>query len=299
MILKMKMVQAISGFFLVVTIIISIFGLPTSGKAESLIPIRSFPIPVFSDPDININGLAYGSDKLYALNTFYNPVTNLTEAKIYVLDPDNGNILNSFPSPFGGGLASDGVNLYVNTFQPLEGEIYQLNSTNGDILKVIKSSSVTITGGVGGLAFLKKKLFQVAGTTECNGLSIIKLNAKNGKFLGCFNIDSIGTNPRELDSNGKNLLYGTWVEDNQISPSIFNWNIFTISSNGIVLKSDTLFTTQAFDVFEANETFDVNGLAYGDNELFIADRKSNQIIIYSFSCLNDAEEEDEVDLENY
>ena len=88
-------------------------------RTPTLTQTRSFPIPAFPDPGINVTGLAFGNGKLFARNSFYDPSTQTNKAKIYVLDPANGNILNSFSAPpYGSDLASDGVNLYVNMYEP-------------------------------------------------------------------------------------------------------------------------------------------------------------------------------------
>jgi Cep192 domain 4 len=244
-------------------------------STPTLTQIRSFPIPTFPDPDTNINGLAFGDGKLFALNIFSSGHHTQSE-KIYVLDPADGNILKSFSStPEGSDLSSDGVNLYVNKFAPVEGDIVKLNSKNGSKLATIHPSGVSITGGEGGLALLNSDIFQVAATENCSGDSIVRLNKKDGSFSGCFNVDTFGSFAHELDSDGTNLLYGTWVHDT-VDPHRYYWTVFTLSPGGSFLKSDIIFSTQSFSVPGA--MFE----AWGDNQLFVVDRQSNQIMVFDF-----------------
>jgi hypothetical protein len=258
--------------------------LPPGGGA--LTPTRSFSTSI-PDPDINVNGLALAAGKLFALNTFYDPQRLASNARIHVFDPVTGNLLDSFPQGGLGisavGLATDGANLYANA----EFQILRLATSDGSLLQTITPSGVSITGGAGGLAFLNGELFQVVATVDCAGVSVVRLNAADGTFLGCFNVNNLGIQPRELDADGTNLLYGTWVVDQQTQPFTARWTLFTLSPAGEVLKTDVLFSTQAFsggDLFALSSLFDVNGLACGNNELYVAERRSQQILVYDFPC---------------
>lgn len=139
---------------------------------------------------------------------------------------------------------------------------------------------MSIAGGinsyVGGLAFLNSDIFQVVATDNCGRDSIAGLNAVDGSFVGCFNVGSLGLSflgPLELDSAGTNLLYGGWVSDAGYRGTSF-WTVFTLSTSGSFLKSDIILLTQGdvHDVFEA----------WGDNQLFVADKRSNQILVFQF-----------------
>jgi hypothetical protein len=250
-------------------------------RAPTLTQIRSFPIPAFPDPDINIKGLAFGDGKLYAINKFYDRSTQSDKAKIYVLDPANGNILNSFSAPpYVSDLASDGINIYVNTYAPTVGDILKLDPTNGSVLATIHPSGVSITSGInrfiGGLAFLNSDIFQMIATENCGRDSIVRLNTEDGSFLACFNLGSFGFSSgstHELDSDGTNLLYGTRVKDT-VYPGTYFWTVFTLSPSGSPLKSDTILLSQNPDVF--SDVFEV----WADKQLFVADRRSNQIRVF-------------------
>jgi hypothetical protein len=244
-------------------------------STPTLTQTRSFPIPAFPDPGINVTELTFGNGKLFARNSFYDPSTQSSKAKIYVLNPANGNILNSFSSPsYGNGIASDGVNLYENMFEPV-GDIVKLDSTDGSILATIHPSGVSITGGTGGLALLNGDFFQVATTTEnCDGVSIVRLNKEDGSFLGCFNVESLGIFPDKLASDGTNLLCGRWVKD--VLSDRYYWAVFTLSPNGTFLKSDITFSVQGNDAHGSVSE------AWGDNQLFVVDRQNNQIIVFRF-----------------
>ncbi len=246
-------------------------------STPTLTQTRSFPFPAFPDPGINVTGLAFGNGKLFATNSFYDPSTQTNEAKIYVLDPANGNILNSFPMPPNGGdLTSDGVNLYVNVYAPTAGNILKLDPTNGSILETIHPSGVSIINLLGGLALLNGDIFQWATTENCNGGDggIVRLNKEDGSFLGCLNVESLGILPRVLASDGTNLLGGRWVKD-ALSDRYY-WTVFTLSPNGAFLKSDIIFSVQG-------DHGNIGAETWGDNQLFVADRQSNQIMVFRFS----------------
>jgi hypothetical protein len=250
-------------------------------RAPTLTQIRSFPIPAFPEQDINIRGLAFADGKLFAINSFYDGSTQSDKAKIYVLDPANGNILNSFSAPpYVSDLSSDGGNIYVNTYAPTVGDILKLDPTNGSVLATIHPSGVSITSGInihiGGLAFLNGDIFQMIATENCGRDSIVRLNTADGSFLGCFNLGSFGFSSgstHELDSDGTNLLYGTRVKDT-VYPGTYFWTVSTLSPSGSPLKSDTILLSQNPDVF--SDVYE----AWGDKQLFIADRRSNQIIVF-------------------
>jgi hypothetical protein len=254
-------------------------------STRTLQQIRSFPIPAFPDPGINLTALAFGGGKLFAKNSFYDPSTESYKAKIYVLDPANGNILNSFPAPQDGlDLTSDGVNLYLSTYTLapvtgyiIMGDIMKLDSTNGSVLATIHPSGVSTDGGIfTALTFLNGEIFKAGLTENCTGISLVRLNKEDGSFLGCFSADSLGIFPSELDSDGTNLLYGAWVKENHSYADTYDWTVFTVSPNGSLLKADVIVSNQA--VHSNNRVLE----AWGDNQLFVADRQSNQIIDLRF-----------------
>jgi hypothetical protein len=250
-------------------------------RTPTLTQIRSFPIPAFPDPGGYVSGLAFGDGKLFTIKHFldcprqYACPPDSDRAKIYALDPANGRILNSFSVPPDvSDLTSDGVNLYVNMREPL-GNILKLDPTNGSILATVHSSGMAgILGYVQGLALLNNDIFQVANTENCGRDSIMRMNSEDGSFLGCFNTDSFGNHGRELDSDGTNLLYGIWVRDTVYRGTYF-WTISTLSPSGSLLKSDTILLSRESDDPYVSE-------AWGDKQLFVADRRSNQIRVFQF-----------------
>ena len=59
-------------------------------------------------------------------------------------------------------------------------------------------------------------------------------------------------------------------------PDRYYWTVFTLSPNGTFLKSDIIFSVQGQRrTWYASE-------AWGDNQLFVVDRRSNQIIVFRF-----------------
>jgi hypothetical protein len=236
--------------------------------AATLMPIRSFHIPVskMSDPGIAINGLAYSDGKLFILNSYYIPGTQDSHgATIYALNPNNGKILYSFFAPDGSDLAADENYLYINLWNP-EGDIIKIDSLNGTILQTIHPSD-TIYGGLGGLSILNTNLYLVANTSSCPDLSITKIDPVTGTSLSCFSVGNTFTNPRALDADGTNLLFGTVVSG--------NFTVLTMSISGDIVRSDILSTVSD----------NALGIAFGGNQLFVADRRDNMIKVFSLSTI--------------
>ena len=254
-------------------------------RAPTLTQIRSFPIPTFPDPGSSVSKLAFGDGKLFTINHFYDRPcpcpTESEKAKIYVLDPANGNILNSFSVPTGiSDLASDGVNLYVNMYNPIAGDILKLDSTTGSILGTIHPAGVSINSFnsfIDGLSYINGEIFQSISTDNCGLHNVVRLNASDGSYVGCFDVSSLGISLlgwRELDSAGTNWLYGGWVRDARNRGTSF-WTVFTLSTSSTLLKSDIILSAQG----EVPYVFE----AWGDNQLFVADKRSNRILVFQLA----------------
>ena len=98
----------------------------------------STPVPTSDGP----TGLAFSGKKLYFTDAF-------STTNIFAINPSTGVILDSFPAPSSSidGLAFVDNKLYAQDFS--SGVIYELNSENGTLLRMI-SPPVPIGGGIDG-----------------------------------------------------------------------------------------------------------------------------------------------------
>ena len=124
-----------------------LFGLDAAGSQilqidpESGAVLSSFPTPVLCRPE-GPCGLAYSGTSLY-----FADATD-PDQRIYELNPDDGTIWNSIPSPTASvdGLAYCGDRLYAASF--LEDRIYTLDPRNGTVLDIL-DPGVDLVGGLG------------------------------------------------------------------------------------------------------------------------------------------------------
>jgi hypothetical protein len=115
-----------------------------------------------------------GGDLTYdGLNLWY---TDKQTAKLFKINPTNGDVLQQFnvPSfgqfdPNGFGLAWNGINIWHSQYSPPR--LYKLNSINGNII-----DSLTTTTGLLGLEWINGNLFGISGS------QIFKINPNTGAF---------------------------------------------------------------------------------------------------------------------
>ncbi len=124
-----------------------LFGLDAANSQILLIDsedgsvLESFPTPVLCRPE-GPCGLAYSGTSLY-----FADATD-PDQRIYELNPQDGTIWNSIPSPTNSvdGLAYCGDQLYAVSF--LEDRIYKLDSKNGTVVDILEPG-VDLVGGLG------------------------------------------------------------------------------------------------------------------------------------------------------
>ena len=118
------------------------------------------------------NSISKGGDLAYdGLNLWY---ADEQTAKLFKINPTNGNVLQQFnlPSfgqsdPNGFGLSWDGVNIWHSQYDPPR--LYKLNPTNGNII-----DSLTTTLGILCIEWINGKLYGI------NGQQIFKINHSTG-----------------------------------------------------------------------------------------------------------------------
>lgn len=75
----------------------------------------------------------------------------------------------------------------------------------------------------------------------------------------------------------------------QTSPPTFQGTVYTLTPLGAVVNIDMIFSVQADNEGQATLSFHVDGIACGHNQPFAADRTSNNILVYPFSCPGEME----------
>ena len=171
--------------------------------------LNSFPTPVFANL---ATGLAFSGDQLFFTDADYTP-------NIFVLDPQNGNIITSYPSQSNhcDGLAY--VNPYLYALDSYYPVINVMNPQNGNRIKIIYPT-VYIFGGLdGGYGRLFSSEF---GT-------IYELDLKDGSILNSFSSIN-GT--YGIGFTGEKLYSSVpWAGIDEYDPNSGNF-IRTISTTG-------------------------------------------------------------------
>lgn len=244
----------------------------SAARADDLSPIRTLP---FSGS--NLMGLAFGAGHLWA--------TDLQSHTIFELDPGNGEVLSTRPDLTGAtGLAYDGVHLLATQDAGTGGcgagnpnRIWRLDPATGAVQSFIPSP---ITGGGGGLGFMAGgRLFAAGAYDQCNGtdhVEIVEVDPASGVALGHFDVEPYGGLgfSRELDCDASAVLFLTAIPTGDFTAE-FHLHRFTPA--GALLRMDRLILTAE------TSGSGLTGLAWGNDEIFVADRDTRTIYVFSYA----------------
>jgi DNA-binding beta-propeller fold protein YncE len=238
-------------------------------------------------------GLAWDGDKLW--------LSSVGNNMIYQIDSDNGEILNSVPSPGsslrGGDLAFDGAYLWLVDPDPVFGGVFQINSNTGLVIRTIPLYSLPFSAaGHSGLTWGEDALW-LSAVSEALIPTIYKVDPDNVSLLGSFSVSVGQYGFTGLAWTGTYLwLSSSFVGDNnsgfyKIDPH--NGEVAAVlrydhAGQGLASNGDYLWNTDSsqgrickFDpAIEicggANEILDY-GIYAGDNVVCTADYSINMI----------------------
>src|SRR5262249_4070839 len=251
-------------------------------SAAALSPVRAlgFPAP-------EVQGIAYGGGSLWVAGSMGPGMT-----LVFELDPATGSVRTSFfASATVGSMSHDGSSLFVTNDAGAQAcgggnpnTVSVLDPSNGSTVRTMPSP---VTGMASGLAFVGSRFFasgQVdpdACTPGDEVIGVAEGDPASGSRLASLGAAALGAGPRLLSSDGYNLLYAAWGADSG-DPFSFHWNVHTLSTSGSESAVVSLDDIVAPDPSAAEQSFHVTGMAWGSNELYVANSTSGMIQVYSF-----------------
>ena len=225
--------------------------IPSKVSAVNFAYSNSFTAPTWGG-----QGLASDGTNLFYLGNGISS-SRMTD-RIYVLDSNDGNVINSFAAPTvpsytaGLALAYNGTSLFVidSSYSPVPGRlgsVYEINPTNGNVI-----NSFSLSGAITGATFFNGNLY----VSDYEGF-IRVLDPSNGSLLNSY---PIGSNLNDLTTYGSFLIgaassiespgRGSYVELDPYSGSIINSFTlpFSLTPNqqvrGLASDGTTLFATE-------------------------------------------------------